>query len=114
MRDEILVTVLCTAYNHEAYLRTCLEGLVHQETDFGYEILISDDASTDGTAAIIREYEARYPERIRPFYFEENIFSRGIKGSIHVSQKADDRTLVVFDGRRNRTEDITVFVTGNV
>ena len=78
MRDEILVTVLCTAYNHEAYLRTCLEGLVHQETDFGYEILISDDASTDGTAAIIREYEARYPERIRPFYFEENIFSRGI------------------------------------
>ncbi len=78
MRDEILVTVLCAAYNHEAYLRTCLEGLVNQETDFGYEILISDDASTDGTAAIIREYEARYPERIRPFYFEENIFSRGI------------------------------------
>ena len=76
--DDIMVSVLCTAYNHEPYIRTCLDGMVNQETDFAYEILINDDVSTDGTAAIIREYAARYPDKIRPFFPEKNLYSQGI------------------------------------
>ncbi len=72
------VTVVCTAYNHEAYLRDALEGFVSQETDFPFEVLVNDDASTDGTAAILREYAARYPDIIRPFYQEKNLYSQGI------------------------------------
>ena len=72
------VTVVCTAYNHEAYLRDALEGFVSQETDFPFEVLVNDDASTDGTAAILREYAARYPAIIRPFYQEKNLYSQGI------------------------------------
>lgn len=73
---ECMVSVLCTAYNHERYLRECLDGFLSQKTDFPFEILINDDCSTDSTADIIREYAARYPEKIRPFYQEENLFSR--------------------------------------
>ena len=50
------VSVVCTAYNHEPYLRQTLESFVTQRTSFPFEVLVSDDASTDGTAAIIREY----------------------------------------------------------
>ena len=75
---DIKVSVLCTAYNHEPYLRDALEGVVHQQTNFPFELLVSDDASTDNTAAILREYAEKYPDIIRPFYLEKNIYSQGI------------------------------------
>lgn len=78
MENEIMVSILCTAYNHEAYIAQTLDSFLMQETDFAYEILVNDDASTDGTADIIREYAEKYPDRIRPFYQKENLFSRDI------------------------------------
>lgn len=75
---ECKVSVICLAYNHEAYIRDALEGFVRQRTDFAYEVLVNDDASTDGTAAVIREYAEKYPEIIRPFYQEKNLYSQGI------------------------------------
>ena len=62
----IMVSICCITYNQVSYIRDALEGFVNQETDFAYEVLIHDDASTDGTADIIREYAARYPDRIFP------------------------------------------------
>ena len=61
-----LVSICCLTYNHEAFIRDALEGFLRQRTDFDFEILIYDDASTDGTARIIREYAMGDPERIRP------------------------------------------------
>ncbi|MBQ9686050.1 MAG: glycosyltransferase family 2 protein [Oscillospiraceae bacterium] len=78
MNDPILVSVMCTAFNHENYIRQALDGMVNQQTDFAYEILVTDDVSTDRTADIIREYEAKYPDKIRAFYMERNLFSQGI------------------------------------
>ena len=76
MKDDIMVSVLCTAYNHEEYLREALDSMLAQETDFAYEILVNDDVSTDSTADILREYEARWPDKIRAFYQTENLFSQ--------------------------------------
>ncbi|MGN0620899.1 MAG: glycosyltransferase family 2 protein [Porcipelethomonas sp.] len=76
---EIEVTVYCLAYNHEKYIRTALEGFVNQKTNFGYEVIVHDDASTDGTADIIREFEKNYPNIIKPIYQKENQHSKGIK-----------------------------------
>jgi len=72
------VSVLCATYNHEEYLRQTLDSFVNQKTDFPFEVLVNDDASTDSTGDIIREYAARYPEIIRPFYQTENLYSRRI------------------------------------
>ena len=65
MSEKIMVSVMCTAFNHGEYIRQALEGMVNQQTDFDYEILINDDVSTDNTADIIREFEAKYPEKVR-------------------------------------------------
>jgi glycosyltransferase involved in cell wall biosynthesis len=73
---DIKVTVLCIAYNHEKYIRQCLESLVTQKTNFRYKVVVHDDASTDSTADIIREFEQKYPEIIKPIYQTENQFSK--------------------------------------
>lgn len=75
--DEIMVSVCCTAYNHEKYIRKCLDGFLMQKTNFKFEVIVHDDASTDGTAAIIHEYELKYPDVIKPIYQTENQFSKG-------------------------------------
>lgn len=76
--EDVLVSVICEVYNHEPYLRECLEGFVMQQTNFLYEILIHDDASTDGSVAIIREYEQKYPNLFKPIYQKENQYSKGV------------------------------------
>ena len=68
MQDNILVSILCATYNHENYIREALDGFVSQKTNFPFEVLVHDDASTDGTAAIIREYAQKYPDIIKPIY----------------------------------------------
>lgn len=77
-----LVSICCAAYNHEPYIRQCLDGFVMQRTTFPFEVLIHDDASTDKTADIIREYEKKYPDIIKPIYQKENQYSKGGKISL--------------------------------
>lgn len=77
--EEPLVSVLCITYNHARYIRETLDGIMVQKTNFPYEVLIHDDASTDGTADIIREYETKYPEIIKPIYQTRNLYSQGIE-----------------------------------
>lgn len=73
-----VVSIICCAYNHGPYIRQCLDGFMMQKTDFSFEVLIHDDASTDNTAEIIREYELKYPDTIIPVYAKENKYSKGI------------------------------------
>lgn len=79
---SVTVSICCLTYNHALYIRQCLDGFVMQKTKFPIEILIHDDASTDGTQDIIREYEAKYPNIIKPIYQKENQYSKGVKVSL--------------------------------
>ena len=72
------VSVICLTYNHGPFIKKCLDGFVMQQTDFPFEVLVHDDASTDNTACIIREYEAKYPDLIKPIYQTENKYSQKI------------------------------------
>lgn len=73
-----MVTVACTVFNHENYLRKCLDGFVIQKTNFAFEVIVHDDASTDGSADIIREYTEKYPNLFYPIYQLENQVSQGV------------------------------------
>lgn len=72
----VQVSVICNAYNHEKYIADALKGFVMQKTNFSFEVLVHDDASTDKTADIIREYEIKYPDIIKPIYEIENQCSK--------------------------------------
>lgn len=76
------VSICCTTYNHELFLRDCLEGFLLQKTDFTFEILIHDDASTDHTAKIIKEYQDKFPNLIKPIFQKVNQYSQGLKCNV--------------------------------
>lgn len=67
------VSVVSITYNHEAYIHETLDGFVAQETDFAVEFIVADDASTDATQAIVRQYAERYPQLFRPILRTENV-----------------------------------------
>lgn len=75
---DIKVSVICLTYNHEKYIRQCLDGFVMQKTDFLYEVIVHDDASTDKTADIIMEYAEKYPDIIKPILQKENQHSKRV------------------------------------
>ncbi len=98
MQTEILVSVICATYNHEKYIRQAIEGFVAQKTTFPFEIVIHDDASTDATAEIIREYEAKYPELIRPIYQKENLHSRKISRAPYLEAVVRGKYIALCEG----------------
>ncbi|MBB1419449.1 glycosyltransferase family 2 protein [Pseudoalteromonas sp. SG44-1] len=79
--ESPVVSICCITYNHELYIEDALEGFLIQDTDFPFEILIHDDASTDKTAEIIKVYQEKYPRLIKPIYQTENQYSK----KVHVS-----------------------------
>jgi len=77
-----MVSIICNTYNHEKYIKDALDGFIMQKTSFGFEVLIHDDASTDMTAKIIREYEKNHPQIIKPIFQTENQYSKSIPISL--------------------------------
>ena len=74
--QDYMVLIRCYTYNHEAYIEDALKGFVMQKTNFPFVAVVVDDASTDGTADVIRRYEAKYPEIIKGVYLKENHYSQ--------------------------------------
>lgn len=75
MENKPLVSIVCLVYNHEPYLRQCLDGFVMQQTSFPIEVVIHDDASTDRSKEIIQEYVNKYPHIFNPIFESKNQWS---------------------------------------
>lgn len=98
--SDILVSISCITYNHEKYIREALDSFLMQKTNFKYEILIHDDASTDGTQDIIKEYERKYPDIIKPILQTENQFSKGVKRIMYIynDSRAKGKYIALCEG----------------
>lgn len=72
-----LVSVRIVTYNHELYIRECIESVARQRTDFEFEIVIGEDCSQDKTREICFEYQKKYPEKIRILWWHENVYNKG-------------------------------------
>lgn len=90
--NKPLVAIHCLVYNHEPYLRDCFDGFVKQRTNFPFVAIVHDDASTDGSAAIIREYEEKYPHIFKPIYETENQYSKKDGSIRRIMRKEIDAT----------------------
>lgn len=95
----MLVSICCLVYNHEKYLRDALEGFVKQQTDFDFEVIVHDDASTDHSAEIIREYAEKYPKLIKPIFQKENQHSKRVKISfVYVYPATKGKYIALCEG----------------
>jgi glycosyltransferase involved in cell wall biosynthesis len=99
------VSVICTAYNHERYVREAIEGFLMQKTIFPVEILISDDASTDSTLRIVDEYAATYPKLIKAVIQRENQYSRGNRPLSLLGRMARGKYVAICEGDDFWTSD---------
>lgn len=80
--QETLVSILCATYQHEAFIRDALNGFLMQKTNFPFEVIVRDDASTDGTAEIIEDYARKFPRVIRPILEKVNRYPEVVPGPV--------------------------------
>ena len=71
------VSVICVSYNHKAFIENALSGIVEQKTRFKYEVIVYDDASSDGTDELIRKFAEKYSHTVFPILSRENLYSQG-------------------------------------
>lgn len=92
------VSVVCWTYNQEDYVESTIQSFLNQKTNFPFEIVIQDDASTDNTQAIIKKYATLYPTIIKPVLFDENQYSKGSPIGMMAFQKARGDYVAMCDG----------------
>ncbi len=96
-KDTPKVSVTVVTYNHGDWLAECLESIVSQETDFSFEVVVGDDASTDGrTTEVLEEYSKKYPEIIIPIFRKKNIGP--IANYFDVVRRSKGRYIAHVDG----------------
>ena len=71
--QDAIVDIRMLTYNHESYIRHAIESVLMQKTKYKYRLLIGEDCSSDGTRAIIQEYQGKYPDRIAAIYWNRNV-----------------------------------------
>ncbi|RTR05353.1 glycosyltransferase family 2 protein [Halomonas nitroreducens] len=63
--EDVVVSILCPAYQHGSFIEDAIKGFLAQRTSFRYEIIIRDDCSHDNTQEVIRKYEKAYPKIVK-------------------------------------------------
>jgi len=99
-----MVSVLCATYNQAGYIRQALDSFLMQRTNFDFEILVHDDASTDGTAEIVQDYERKHPDIVKPLYQTVNQYSKGVKITPLNAARAKGRYVALCEGDDYWTE----------
>ena len=95
-KEQPKVSIVCTTYNQEAYLKEALDSFLMQETNFHFEVIVGEDCSTDNTKAILQEYAEKYPEIIKPIYQEKN--TGGYKNFIDTLNACNGEYFVINEG----------------
>lgn len=95
-----MVSVCCLTYNHEAFIKQAIDSFLSQKVEFEIEILVYNDASTDGTTEIVRDFETKYPGIVRQICNESNIYQKYGAGPILVDhyRNANGKYLAICEG----------------
>ncbi len=103
-QNEPVVSVNLITYNHECYIRECLDGILSQQTNFPYEVVVGEDDSTDSTRAICIEYAEKYPDRIvlilrsQTEPGREAYMSQGVYNYIETAKQCRGKYMALCDG----------------
>ena len=96
METTPFVSIICTVFNKESWLKKTIDSFLTQQTEFAIEIILVDDASSDGSRSIIQDYQANYPNLIRAFYQDDN---QGIaKTWVAICKEARGKYIARCDG----------------
>jgi glycosyltransferase involved in cell wall biosynthesis len=98
LSPEPMVSVFMTTYNHENYISQALDGVLMQQVDFPYEIVVGEDKSTDRTREIVCKYQRRHPDKIRLRLSRENLYSQKLKPGWGVLRACRGKYIALCEG----------------
>ena len=116
--NNIVVSCCAISFNQESYIEFALKSMLMQETDFAFEIIIRDDASTDNTQEIIRKYQSIYPNIIKPIFESENGYRKGVRARMVAMNKAQGSYIAPLDcddywTRDDKLQNLVGFLRSN-
>lgn len=95
-KGDVLLSVCLITYNQKQFIADSIESALMQQADFGVEIVIGDDCSTDGTREICEAYQQRYPDRIRMLPCGENVGLK--KNFVNALSKCRGKYIAYLEG----------------
>ena len=95
MDKKSKVSIICMTYNQQNYIEQTLKGFIEQKTNFPYEVIVHDDASTDNTPEIIKKYVDMYPQIFKTVTQNTNQYSQGI----HLLQVIQEKVFPLTEGK---------------
>lgn len=99
MDNKIKVSICCVTYNQQEYIKEALDTFLKQKTNFKYEIIVHDDASTDNTVKIIKQYSKKYPNLVIPILEKENQYNIKPNSILEICfKKARGKYIALCDG----------------
>ena len=97
-KSDPLISIICHTYNHHEFIEDALNGFLMQDVGYPFEIIVHDDASSDGTREIIERYCSLYPSIIRPILQKENQWSKGSRPRKFTIPRAKGRYIALCEG----------------
>lgn len=97
-KNDVILSIVVPTYNHEKYIAQTLDGILLQKTSYPYEVLVGEDASTDGTRSVLQEYEKKYPGRFTMIYRDVNAGGFGNNNGGDLVARARGKYLAYLEG----------------
>src|ERR1017187_10329098 len=94
--DRYKVSICVTTYNHEKFIKKALDSILNQQVNFNYQIVVSDDCSTDRTREIIEKYQKQFPEKFKVIFNEKNLGV--VDNFIHTISQCEAEYIAILDG----------------
>lgn len=98
MNNKIAVSIVCTTYNHAEYCSDAFDSFMSQKTDYRFEVVVHDDASTDGTQEIIKHYASKYPGKFTTILQEQNQYRQGVSPLQLAIEQAHGDYIAICEG----------------
>ena len=94
--NDIRVSVCMVTYNQKRFIAQAIESVLMQKADFKFQLIVGDDASTDGTTEIIQQYAKKYPDIVKPIFHKKNVGP--FANSMSVYRAAKTEYVAILDG----------------
>lgn len=98
MDKELMLSIVVITYNQENYVSKALDSILSQQTEHAYEIIVGDDASTDSTPQILKEYSHNYSDKLKVFLRDKNMGGKGANNLYDLLLKCDGKYIITLEG----------------
>ncbi len=95
---QYMLSILVPIYNQEAYIVQCLDSILMQKTQYDFEVLVGEDASTDGSRAVLKRYEAEHPGFLNIFYREKNMYHSACTNQQDLRSRSKGKYMITLEG----------------